>query len=330
MELKKHEKGERPRPVIIQGKEFSIKADAIIPAFGQDLDIDFASEEELTTDNTIETKLDNVFIGGDAYRGASFLIKAIADGKDVAREIISRISGIKPVHKNIERAKRTREEHAQKLSRIVPAIELERIPVNERGMKDLVDLPMTEADVILEATRCLNCDEVCDICITVCPNRANAGYSLTPFRKQMSKIVVKNGEYTIERDKDFVIEQVYQILYIADYCTDCGNCTTFCPTSGRPFADKPNIALCEESFNSLEKGFWNKGDHILYRMNNMVYRLEPVQNGYVYSSPKFRVQLDENFTVKNVELMGQRSGDISLHPAVDMSIIKMASESFIN
>jgi putative selenate reductase len=330
MELKKHEKGERPRPVIIQGKEFSIKADAIIPAFGQDLDIDFASEEELTTDNTIETKLDNVFIGGDAYRGASFLIKAIADGKDVAREIISRISGIKPVHKNIERAKRTREEHAQKLSRIVPAIELERIPVNERGMKDLVDLPMTEADVILEATRCLNCDEVCDICITVCPNRANAGYSLTPFRKQMSKIVVKNGEYTIERDKDFVIEQVYQILNIADYCNECGNCTTFCPTSGRPFADKPNIALCEESFNSLEKGFWNKGDHILYRMNNMVYRLEPVQNGYVYSSPKFRVQLDENFTVKNVELMGQRSGDISLHPAVDMSIIKMASESFIN
>ena len=327
MELKKDDKGGRPRPVIIPGKEFTIEADAIIPAFGQDLDIDFASEEELEAKNKVETKLDNVFIGGDAYRGASFLIKAIADGKDVALQIISKITGVKPVHKDIARVKRTREEHAQKLSRVVPVVEPERIPVEERGLKDLVDLPMTEADVQMEAARCLNCDEVCDICITVCPNRANAGYEIRPFRKQMSKLIVNNGDYKIERDKDFVIEQHYQILNIADYCNECGNCTTFCPSIGQPFVDKPNIALCEDSFNSLKKGYWNKGDHILFKEGDDIYRLNVNGDELELSTEKYVIKLDKDYQVLDVELKENWVGDISLHRAVDMCVMKDAIEN---
>jgi putative selenate reductase len=329
MELKKDDKGGRPRPVIIPGEEFTIEADAIISAFGQDLDIDFASDEELESNKTIETKMDNVFIGGDAYRGASFLIKAIADGKDVALEIISRISGIKPVHKNIERAKRTREEHAQKLSRVVPAVEPERISVNERGLKDLVDLPMTEMDVQMEATRCLNCDEVCDICITVCPNRANAGYELKPIDMKIDKIMVGNGKYSLVPDNNFIIKQEYQILNIADLCNECGNCTTFCPTNGRPFADKPNIALCAESFDSLEMGYWNRGSHILYKQNGSLYKLEEDANKFVFSSECFIVELDKDFVVRDVELKEKWIGDISLHMAMNMRVIKEAIESEI-
>lgn len=330
MELKANEKGGRPRPVIVPGKEFSIQADIIIPAFGQDLDIDFASADELESKNSIETKMDNVFIGGDAYRGASFLIKAIADGKDVALQIISKITGVKPVHKNIERVKRTREKHAQKLSRIIPLVEPQRIPVKKRGLKDLVDLPMTQEDVEIEAARCLNCDEVCDICITVCPNRANVGYELIPFRKQMSKIIVKNGEYKIEPDVDFFIEQNYQILNIADYCNECGNCTTFCPSIGRPFADKPNIALCEESFHSLEKGYWDKGDYILYKEDEELYILAVAGNRMLFSTDNYIVELNEDFDVKSVELMNNWVGDISLHRAVDMLVMKDAIENVTN
>ena len=329
MKLEKDDKGGRPRPVIIPGKEFKINADTIIPAFGQDLDIDFASESELESKNTIETKLDNVFIGGDAYRGASFLIKAIADGKEVALEIISRISGIKPVHKDIERAKRTREEHAKKLSRVALPVQPERIPVEKRGLKDLVDLPMEDWEVQAEATRCLNCDEVCDICITVCPNRANAGYEITPFRTKMSKIVVNKEGYSIERDRDFVIEQNYQILNIADYCNECGNCTTFCPSIGRPFVDKPNIALCEESFNSLEKGYWNKGDQILYKEDDDIYRLDLNNGSFEFSTDRYKIKLDQDYTIDHVELKKEWVGEISLHRVVDMCVIKDAIEQII-
>lgn len=327
MELKKSEKGGRARPVVIPGKEFTIEADAIIPAFGQDLDIDFIEEDDLQAKPGIETGLDNVFVGGDAYRGASFLIKAVADGKDVAQEIISRMSGVKLVHKDIERLKRSREEHQQKLSRIIPGVKPKRIDLSERGLLNLVDLPMSEAEVKEEAARCLNCDEICDICITVCPNRANVGYELKPFRRQMSKIVVSQGDYKVERDKDFVIEQAYQILNISDYCNECGNCTTFCPSSGRPFADKPNIALCEESFNSLEKGYWDKGDHILYKEGKNLYRLTFSENGMMFSCDDFVIELDEKFAVKNVELKKNWVGDISLHRAMDMRVIKDAIES---
>jgi len=330
MELKKEEKGGRPSPVIIPGKEFLIEADALIPAFGQDLDIDFIQAEELGAKIGIETGLDNVFIGGDAYRGASFLIKAIADGKDVALEIISQISGVKLVHKDIERMKKSREEHHQKLSRVIPGIKPQRIDVNERGLENLVDLPMTEAEVKEEAARCMNCDEICDICITVCPNRANVGYELKPINMKMTKLVVENGQYSLTKDENFVIEQVYQILNIADYCNECGNCTSFCPSSGRPFADKPNIALCEESFNSLEKGYWNKGDHILYKEDEELYRLNVTKESLVFSTKDFEIELDKNFEVQNVELKKKWTGDISLHRAMDMRVIKDAIESVIN
>ena len=329
MELMKSEKGGRPRPVMLPGKEFMIEADALIPAFGQDLDIDFIQDEDLKATQGSETGLDNVFIGGDAYRGASFLIKAIADGKDVAREIISCISGVKLVHKDIERVKQTREQHHQKLSRVVAGIKPERIDIHERGLHTLVDLPMTQNEVEVEAARCLNCDEVCDICITVCPNRANAGYELEPFTRKMSKLIVENGNYTLVQDDDFVIEQAYQIVNISDYCNECGNCTTFCPSAGRPFADKPNIALCEDSFMSLEKGYWDKGDHILYKEDETIYKLEVQKDKFVFSTEAYEIELNTNFEVQKVNIKKNWVGDISLHRVLDMSVIKDAIEHII-
>ena len=37
---------------------------------------------------------------------------------------------------------------------------------------------------------------------------------------------------------------------IADLCNECGNCVTFCPTSGRPWRDKPRIHLDRSEFES--------------------------------------------------------------------------------
>jgi putative selenate reductase len=52
------------------------------------------------------------------------------------------------------------------------------------------------------------------------------------------------------------ISQSYQVLNIADLCNECGNCTTFCPTSGKPFADKPRFFISIEKFRQSNSGFF--------------------------------------------------------------------------
>jgi len=316
--------------VIIPGKEFELPVDTLIPAFGQSLNVDFVDEELLQSKLGLETRLENVFIGGDAYRGASFLIKAIADGKDVAIKILLKMGIEISGTDTLERDKNSREQHHQKLSRIIPGIKLKTREIENRTLDALVDLPMSQDEVILESARCVNCDEICDICITVCPNRANVGYELKPIDKKIEKIMVNNGMYTIVPDSNFIIEQQYQILNIADLCNECGNCTTFCPTEGRPFADKPNVALSPESFESMERGYWDKGDHMLCKQNDVIYRLDVEEDGYVYSSPSFTIKLDKKFSVKQVELKDNWIGEISLRTALNMHVIKKAIESVIN
>ena len=331
MELEYNENYDRPKPVIIPKEEFEISTDTIIPAFGQSLDVDFVDKKLLQTNNGLETQLENVFIGGDAYRGASFLIKAIADGKNVAKEIISRI-GLDSVNENdLKLSPSSREEHHIKLSKIIPGVKLQTLSTSERTINHLVDLPMSKEEVLIESVRCLNCDEICDICVTVCPNRANVGYKIKACNIQLEKVIVKNGNYTIIPDEDFIIKQKYQILNIADLCNECGNCTSFCPTSGRPFVDKPKVALSEESFNSQEKAYFATGDQIFYKQNGVTYRLDVEGSYNRFISKNFEIKLNKHFKILDVKIIKNVKTEISLHLAMKMRMIKQAIKScFLN
>jgi len=37
---------------------------------------------------------------------------------------------------------------------------------------------------------------------------------------------------------------------MADFCNECGNCATFCPTVGRPYTDKPRIFFHRDDFEA--------------------------------------------------------------------------------
>ncbi len=43
-----------------------------------------------------------------------------------------------------------------------------------------------------------------------------------------------------------------QIAKIGDFCNECGNCDTFCPTSGAPYKVKPTFWLDEEGFREAK------------------------------------------------------------------------------
>jgi len=318
----------RPRPVKIDGSEFEITADTIIPAFGQERVIDFIDEEMLALrdEETRETCLKNVFIGGDAYRGASTVIKAIADGRKTAEAIITKAgielgeTALRSTNKDL-----TREQHHEKRAWIVQGIKPEETPLAERDYFSLVDLTLTEKEAVSEASRCLFCDEVCDICVTVCPNRANYGYTVEPFEVRLQKAVNDNGEIKIVDDGIFKIEQKCQVLNIADFCNECGNCATFCPTNGAPYKDKPKVFLTENNFRNVESGYYLKSGKLLYKMQNEINSLELKENQYHFESEAITATLNwDDFSIIDIKFKDALLKEASLVNAVKMSVIFFA------
>ncbi len=47
-----------------------------------------------------------------------------------------------------------------------------------------------------------------------------------------------------------VVDQKYQIAVLTDFCNECGNCVTVCPTSGVPYQDKPRLYLNRDEFEA--------------------------------------------------------------------------------
>lgn len=94
MELGKPDTSGRRRPIPVEGSEFDIELDTLIPAIGQVPDISFLGESsgiELTkrgtiavNPDTLETSRPGVFAGGDCQTGPKIAIEAIAAGKKAA------------------------------------------------------------------------------------------------------------------------------------------------------------------------------------------------------------------------------------------------------
>lgn len=97
MALGESDKSGRRRPVPVEGSEFVMEADTLIPAIGQTSDLDFLSPEdriEITRHVTIKvdpstmmTSRPGVFAAGDAVSGPLTVVHAMAGGKRAARMI---------------------------------------------------------------------------------------------------------------------------------------------------------------------------------------------------------------------------------------------------
>jgi len=87
----------RRQPVPIPGSEFILSADAVIFAVGQNVESGWLGQDSgialkkygeiIIDESTGQTSRDRVFAGGDAVRGPSSMIEAIADGKRAAEAI---------------------------------------------------------------------------------------------------------------------------------------------------------------------------------------------------------------------------------------------------
>jgi len=316
----------RPRPIKIDGSEFELNVDSVISAIGQRVNVDFFPHAQLDIDPVShETQLENVFAGGDAVRGASTLIKAIGDGKKVAESIKARalddfrmptgsagkISDFGELHK-----KRARRQFG---------MELPEIGFDEREGFDLVIRTLDDEAAHEEADRCLYCDEVCDVCVTVCPNRANIAFQMEPAAFKVQEARPTGDRIEIVDLETVRIAQKPQVLNIGDYCNECGNCTTFCPTSGSPFLDKAKFHVTADSFAAATQGYYFKEDHLLeFKQDGRTARLEITADGYIYENEAIRATLDRNYAAQKVAFKGNGQETVSLRHAAEMAILAQA------
>lgn len=117
-----------------------------------------------------------------------------------------------------------------------------RLPLDAETIYEKRGILIMPLDGEEEGSRCLRCNDICEVCVEVCPNRANVAINVEGF------------------------EDLHQILHLDYSCNECGNCATFCPHAGQPYLDKVTLFATMEDFRTSENaGFLVTGDDVLVR-----------------------------------------------------------------
>ncbi len=171
MKLGEPDNSGRRRPIPIEGSEVFIECDNVISAIGQFPDLSFNSGNEIKStkwntivfdEETFNTSKSGVFAGGDAVTGPSDVISAIAHGKHAANSIYQYLRG-----KEVKREYKV----------VRPAVRVKPVELTETEIEELKrpDMPckkpksrivnfsevedgFTEKTAVMEAKRCLRCD----------------------------------------------------------------------------------------------------------------------------------------------------------------------------
>jgi putative selenate reductase len=326
------EKGRRKvRPS--EDKPVIIPADVIIPAIGQYTDWAFATADAMKpVDGGYQTNLPGVFVGGDARAGASNIISALADGRKAA-EAIARIAD---TGFHVVPSEKTKNITAEEL--LYMKARRNKSQITGQSANGLTKPVTSDEQARAEAARCLRCDEICNICVTVCPNFANQSYETRPavFRLQTAN-QDEQGNTTLTEGHNFEIIQSRQVFNIADFCNECGNCRTFCPTSGAPYKDKPKIHLSNESRDSATEGYFFtiKGDETILdykKPDGTTHRLtkQTGKKAYTYESPDVHAELSiETLGVQSFRFVHKNATRTGFEEAAAMHILMDSHLPFI-
>ena len=206
------------------GNTFEIKCDSIINAIGTKVDKTIYEKNNIALNewgypiinDFNETLIENVYVAGDGKAGAKTIVKAVADAKLIAIDILNKLDLSNDFIK-------------------VNIVEDQDELYYKKGILE------EKLESRFDGLRCLVCNQVCDVCVDVCPNRANVSINI----------------------ETSLFKQKQQIVHIDGMCNECGNCATFCPHSGKPYKDKITIFWTEPDFiDSTNVGFLKLEENI--------------------------------------------------------------------
>ena len=121
--------------------------------------------------------------------------------------------------------------------------------------------------------------------------------------------------------------QALQTAVLTDFCNECGNCATFCPTAGRPYQDKPRLYVSKSEFESqADNAFRITGTgavrKISGRFGGAMHELAPKGSGWSYRAPGLFVELDAKLKPTGApEVSAPDGATLGLVPAAILSVL---------
>jgi formate dehydrogenase major subunit len=244
------DKDGRRRPIPIDGSEFDIDIDLLIPAVSQSPDISFLPEEiglEISrwdrlavNPEAFETSVHGIFAGGDFVTGPRDVIRVIADGRRAALSIHTYLSKEKFKKRPACFTSVPEMEIEPNLEKI-PRQKIDTVPVHERNSIDKeVELGFSKEVAIKEAVRCLQCHIftifdrtkciLCWSCVDICPkfcfrmarlDEIEADEKLSAYVKSLHGMTLEEAEK---------LNLATAMIKDESRCIQCGLCAKRCPT----------------------------------------------------------------------------------------------------
>jgi putative selenate reductase len=329
----------RRRPVVIEGSEFQVTADAVITAIGQLPDLHFLDKSSVSRakNGSVKTEASgsagaqHVYAGGDVVEGPDSIIAACRDGRIAAETICSEL-GVRfeeppaqhPVlsEEDILQVKQAR---IRKESQYKPDMS----PLEQRSSFELIESALQAEMAKAEASRCLQCTSFCDKCVEVCPNRANYTFNIAPVRWELPTLACQDGQLKVSSRQTYQVTQTRQIMHIDDFCNECGNCATFCVHNGKPYFEKPRLFFKEEDFvKEQENAYYIESTPSTWTIRHRNASLESslvlgrTSAVFTFETPAVKLEINkDDFQIKSSQLKQTFAAPLTLTEAADMLVI---------
>ncbi|HBA82558.1 MAG TPA: putative selenate reductase subunit YgfK [Verrucomicrobia bacterium] len=341
MQLGEPDASGRRRPVETSSEEV-LPLDTLIVAIGQQPLLDFFGQSDIQLNrkgyihvdpDTMETSFPDVFAGGDAVLdGPETIVKAMSDGRKIAQSIrrreepnyIGPLPTLGVPGDTIDAVALIRRKAHREFRTAIP-----HLPKTNRHQFDEIVQTLPEEAARQEAARCLDCHLMCSLCAGVCPNRAIVTYQNKLFAVELPELQRVGTGFSVIGKIPFRVAQPFQVAVQTDFCNECGNCATFCPTAGRPYRNKPRLYLKFSEFNAESDNafmvFRRNDDWALQaRFAGATHGLALKGKGLTYANTRFTAQLDaESWAIEKIAYtpLCADGEPLSLLPAARMAVL---------
>ena len=240
----------RRRPIPIDGSQFDIDIDLLIPAVSQSPDISFLPDEiglEISrwdrlavNPETFETNVHGIFAGGDFVTGPRDVIRVIADGRRAALSIHTYLSGQR-LEKRPACFTFVAEVEIEPDLEKIPRQRIDTLPIEERKSIDKeVELGFSKEAAVKEAQRCLQCHIftifdrtkciLCGGCVDICPKFCFRMATLDEIEGTERLSALAKSYYGVSLEEAQRLDLATAMIKDESRCIQCGLCAKRCPT----------------------------------------------------------------------------------------------------
>jgi putative selenate reductase len=134
---------------------------------------------------------------------------------------------------------------------------------------------------------------------------------------------VRSGDDIRIEDIEIVrVAQKFQIINIGDFCNECGNCTTFCPTNGAPYRVKPKFYLTPQTLESEQNGYLLIDGVLKAKVDGELETLSQHADHLIYETKDIRAQLNIiTYCVEEATFHSEAKGPVNFRHAAQMAIL---------